>query len=184
MNASDKDAISYALYPEVFESYIKYIREYGDLSRMGSDIFFHGLKEGETCEIEIAEGKTLIIKLLEIGKLDTEGYRILAFEVNGNRRELKIKDKEESVLKAESSKEAIVSADADNDKEIGASIPGNILKVLVKEGDTVKKGQSLIVIEAMKMETNVVSRTSGVIEKIFVKEQNQVKTGQLLIRLQ
>ena len=184
MNASDKDAISYALYPEVFESYIKYIHEYGDLSRMGSDIFFHGLKEGETCEIEITEGKTMIIKLLETGRLDTEGYRMLAFEVNGNRRELKIKDKEESILKTESSKEAIVSADADNDKEIGASIPGNILKVLVKEGDTVKKGQSLIVIEAMKMETNVVSGTSGVIEKIFVKEQNQVKTGQLLIRLQ
>ncbi len=182
MNASDNDVVSYALYPDVFEGYLKYVNEYGDLSHMGSDVFFHGLKEGETCEIEIAEGKTLIVQLLEIGKLDAQGYKTLVFEVNGNRREIKIKDKISS-SKIEISEENVEFADPNNEDEIGASIPGNVLKVLVHEGDKVEKGQSLVIIEAMKMETNVTSAKTGTVEKVFIKEGNQVKTGELLVKL-
>lgn len=180
IEATMKDALSYALYPKVFEDYLKYIGEYGDLSRMGSDIFFHGLSEGETCEVEIAEGKTIIIKLLEIGKLDSEGNRNLAFEVNGNRREIKIHDKD-------SGKENTVvftkMADPENEKEIGASIPGTVLKVLAAEGDKVEAGQSLMIIEAMKMETNIVAKQESIIESILVKENQQVKTGELLMKM-
>lgn len=181
IEANMKDILSYALYPKVFGDYLKYIKEYGDLSRMGSDIFFHGLSEGETCEVEIAEGKILVIKLLEIGKVDTEGSRLLAFEVNGNRREIKIYD-------IDSGKENKVTftqmADLDNKNEVGASIPGTVLKILVKEGDLVEEKQSLMVVEAMKMETNVIATVSGKIESIFVKENQQVKSGELLIKIQ
>ncbi|WP_411681783.1 pyruvate carboxylase [Clostridium thailandense] len=177
-----KDVISYALYPDVFEGYVKYIKEYGDLSRMGSDIFFHGLYEGETCEIEIADGKTFIVQMLEIGKLDSQGYRTVVFEVNGNRREVRIKDKV-SVSTGAVYEEAITMADPDNHMEIGASIPGNIIKVLVKEGDTVKEGDSLIVIEAMKMETNIIATVPGTVEAVFAKEGKQAKSGELLIKL-
>lgn len=178
---SDNDIISYALYPDVFEDYISFKKEYGDLSRMGSDIFFHGLSEGETCEVEIAEGKSFIIKLLHIGKVDTEGYRIVEFEVNGNRREIKILDKISKNFEIKN--ERTIMADPKNKLEIGASIPGNILKILVKEGDKIKKNQSLIVIEAMKMETNIVSTGDGTVESIMVSEGGSVKTGELLLRL-
>lgn len=177
-----KDIISYALYPDVFEGYLKYTKEYGDLSRMGSDIFFHGLHEGETCEIEIADGKTFIVQMLEIGKLDSQGYRTVVFEVNGNRREVKIKDKV-SASRGAVYEESVTMADPDNNMEIGASIPGNIIKVLVKEGDTVKEGESLIVIEAMKMETNIVAPVSGTVETVLAKEGKQAKSGELLIKL-
>ncbi|AYD41404.1 pyruvate carboxylase [Clostridium fermenticellae] len=182
MDASDQDVISYSLYPDVFEGFLKYVKEYGDLSHMGSDVFFHGLKEGETCEVEIAEGKTLIVQLLQIGKLDAQGYRTLVFEVNGNRREIKIKDKVSSA-KIEISEANVQFADPDNENEIGASIPGTVLKTLVNEGAKVEKGQSLVVIEAMKMETNVTAPKNGVIEKVLVKEGNQVKSGELLVKL-
>jgi pyruvate carboxylase len=182
INPTKKDVISYALYPDVFEGYIKYTNEYGDLSRMGSDVFFHGLYEGETCEIEIADGKTFIVQMLEIGKLDSHAYRTVVFEVNGNRREVKIKDKV-SADRGAVYEESITMADPDNNMEIGASIPGNIIKVLVKEGDIVKEGDSLIVIEAMKMETNIVATASGTVEKILAKEGKQAKSGELLIKL-
>lgn len=182
IEATNKDVISYALYPDVFDGYLNYVKEYGDLSRMGSDVFFHGLREGETCEVEIAEGKTLIVQLLEIGKVDSQGYRTVVFEVNGNRRDVKIKDKI-SLTRGEKYEESAAMADPNNEKEIGASIPGNILKVLVDEGDTVKEGQSLIVIEAMKMETNVIATVTGTVEGVFVKEGQQVKSGELLIKL-
>ncbi len=182
INPTHRQVLSYALYPKVFEDYIKFKMEYGDLSRMGSDIFYHGLYEGETCEIEIEEGKTLIIKLINIGKPDGEGNRNLVFEVNGFRREIKIKDKN-TITSGKGTENFLQMADPDNKLELGASIPGTVLKVLVKEGDEVKEGQSLAVIEAMKMETNVIASVSGKVEKVAVKEGQQVKAGELLIKL-
>jgi pyruvate carboxylase len=182
-NPCKKDVLSYALYPDVFEAFIKSVLEYGDVSRMGSDVFFHGLAEGETSEIEVAEGKTMIIQLIEIGKLDTEGNRTLDFEINGNRREIKIKDKTERILGNSNEGTSTKMADTENKLEVGASIPGTIIKVLVKEGDSVKEGESLLVIEAMKMETNIVASTTGTIESVLIKEGQQVKTGELLMKI-
>ncbi|MFP4017279.1 MAG: pyruvate carboxylase, partial [Halanaerobiales bacterium] len=87
-----KDLLSYALYPKVFEDYLKYQEEYGNLSRMGSDIFFHGLYEGEICQIELSEGKTIVVKLLEIRDIDEQGNRKVVFEINGFRRSINIHD--------------------------------------------------------------------------------------------
>lgn len=137
----------------------------------------------KTSEIEVAEGKTMIVQLVEIGKLDEEGNRTLDFEINGNRREIKIKDKTERIISNSNSVNASKMADTDNKLEIGASIPGTIIKVLVKAGDTVKEGDSLLVVEAMKMETNIVASSAGTIESVLVSEGQQVKTGELLVKL-
>ncbi|AQS08949.1 2-oxoglutarate carboxylase small subunit [Clostridium saccharobutylicum] len=181
-NPCKKDILSYALYPDVFEEYIKFVLEYGDVSRMGSDVYFHGLYEGETSEIEVGEGKTLIVQLIEIGKLDTDGNRTLDFEINGNRREIKIKDKTERIT-TNQNEDSTKMADTSSKLEVGASIPGNIIKVLVSEGQEVKEGESLVVIEAMKMETNIVAHADGIVDAIFAKEGEQVKTGQLLVKM-
>ena len=180
---SNKDILSYALYPDVFEEFIKFVLEYGDVRLMGSDVFFHGLAEGETSEIEIAEGKTMIVQLIEIGKLDSEGNRTLDFEINGNRREIKIKDKTERILSTVGGDSASKMADTSNKLEIGSSIPGTIIKILVEEGQEVKEGESLLVVEAMKMETNIIASTNGTVESIFVQEGQQVKTGELLVKI-
>ena len=182
-NPSKQDLISYALYPDVFEAFIKSVLEYGDVSRMGSDVFFHGLAEGETSEIEVAEGKTMIVQLIEIGKLDADGNRTLDFEINGNRREIKIKDKTERILNNSKEDSSSKMANPGNKLEIGASIPGTIIKVLVKDGDEVKEGDSLLVIEAMKMETNVVASSTGTVESVLIQEGQQVKTGELLMKI-
>ncbi|MBE6063595.1 MAG: pyruvate carboxylase [Clostridium butyricum] len=179
---SKQDILSYALYPEVFEDFIKHVMEYGQVRLMGSDVFFHGLAEGETSEIEVKEGKILIVQLIEIGKLDNQGFRTLEFEINGNRRSIKIKDKTERA-EANLSENSILMADSDDKMQVGASIPGNVIKVLVEEGQEVKEGESLVVVEAMKMETNVVASADGIVEKIMAKEGQQVKTGELLIQL-
>ena len=182
MKTTEEDLLSYALYPDVFEAYLKYLQEYGDFSRMGSDVFFHGLAEGESSEIKISEGNSFLINLISISKPDINGYRTVAFEINGNRKEIKVKDKTKS-SKMESDDE-VKFATADNPYEIGASIPGNIYKILVAEGETVKENQNLMIIEAMKMETTITAKMDGVIGKILVKEATQVKSGQLLIEFQ
>ncbi|MBS4535050.1 pyruvate carboxylase [Clostridium sp. D2Q-14] len=175
------ELLSYALYPKVFENYLRYLEEYGDLSRMGSDIFFHGLEVGETCEVEIGEGKTLIIKLLSIGVRDNDGYITVAFQVNGNRREIKILDKAARINNLESISKM---ADPANENEIGANIPGIIAKILVNEGDNVKENQTLMILEAMKMEVNIKATNNGIVESLEVKEGQQIKSGELLLKLQ
>ncbi|MBF8982585.1 pyruvate carboxylase [Lutibacter sp. B2] len=175
-----EDMVSYSLYPKVFEEYLTYLKENGDFSKMGSDIYFHGLKEGETCQVEIAEGKVLIIKLLEIGKLDEEGNRTVIFEVNDSRRAIKIKDKDSFVQHDVAYKQM---ADSNNPLEVGASIPGTVAKLLVKEGEEVEENQTIAIIEAMKMETNIVSSVKAKVESIIVKEGQQIETGELLIKL-
>ena len=74
-------------------------------------------------------------------------------------------------------------ADPDNEKEIGANIPDIILKVLVKEGEKVEANQPIAVIEAMKMETNILAPVSGEIDKIYVNDAQQVKSGELIATL-
>ena len=180
MEATDQDVISYALYPKVFEDYLTGLKKEGSFRYMDSDIFFHGIKEGEIGEVKVDEGKILVIKLMEIRDPDENGNRELTFQVNGLMRTILVKDKD-AMTKA--TKQSIIIADADNDLEIGANIPGNIVKVLVKEGEKVAASQPIAVIEAMKMETNIISTMDGTIDKIYVKQGDQVVSGQLIAKL-
>lgn len=181
IQATMKDALSYALYPKVFEEYLAFKKVYGDLSRMNSPVFFDGISEGEVCEVEVKEGQIFIVKLVEVGKVDIDGFRKVDFEVNGNQREITILDLsyQNGTVTA-----STVMADPDNPHEIGASIPGTVAKVLVNSRDKVKAGQSLVVIEAMKMETQITAPLSGKVISVMVAEGQQVKSGELLIRIE
>ncbi|MCD1146942.1 pyruvate carboxylase [Peptoniphilus sp. KCTC 25270] len=179
---NDQELVSYALYPKVFEEYAKNIKKYKNLWRMGSDVFFHGLMEGETTEIEIDEGKTMIVTLVEVGKLQDNGERNLIFEINGSRRTIAIEDKTKPLGTANKI-QSVEMADPENPLEVGSSIPGTIIKTLVSEGDKIKKSQPLLVVEAMKMETNILSSANGTVDRIYVKEGDSVESGQLVVLL-
>ncbi len=180
LEGTEQEALSYALYPKVFEDYLKSLETEGNFRLMGSDIFFHGLSEGETCEIKIAEGKELVVRLSNARETDEEGFKNVVFEVNGNRSAVKIKDEAANIAAVSSQ---IVYADAEDPTEIGANIPGNIIKVLIKEGDEVEEKQPIAVIEAMKMETNILAPVKGVVDKIYISEGQQVKAGELIAKL-
>lgn len=179
LEGTDREVISYAIYPKVFEDYVKSIRNDGNFRHMGSDVFFHSLAEGETCEVKLEEGKVLIVKLHEVRPVNNEGFREAIFEVDGNRRIIRIKDKSVTV----NSTTSVLYADEENPMEIGANIPGNIIKVLVKEGEKVEANQPIAVIEAMKMETNILAQASGTVERIYISEGQQVKAGEMVAKL-
>ncbi len=181
LEGTEQEALSYAMYPKVFEDYVKNIEEKGNLRDMGSDIFFYGLREGETGDVKVREGNVYVIKLVEIRKAGESGNRDLVFSVDGNQRVVSIKDK--SALTTSVSGSSIQYANTEDPSEIGASIPGTVIKVFIEVGETVKKGQPIAVIEAMKMETNVLSTFEGVVDRIYVKEGDQVKSGELVAGL-
>ncbi|KAB2337374.1 pyruvate carboxylase [Cytobacillus depressus] len=172
------DKLAYALYPKVFMDYIKTVESFGDVSVLNTPTFLFGMRLGEEIEIEIETGKTLIVKLVSIGQPQEDGNRVVYFELNGQPREVIIKD--------ESIKATVVSkimADPHNESHIGASMPGTVIKVLVKKGEKVVKGDHLMITEAMKMETTVQAPFAGTIEDIYVANGDAIQTGDLLIEI-
>lgn len=173
--ATDRSVISWCLYPKVVEDFYAHRKEYGYIANMDSDVFFNGLSLGETTHINIADGKTLVIKYLGLGDLDDDGTRSVTFELNGMRREIQVKDPQAEVKDSRAE-----MANPEDKSHIGASIPGMVSKVLVKLGDEVKENQVIAVIEAMKMETSVVARRNGKISQLLASENTSVKAGELL----
>lgn len=174
-SATDRSVISWCLYPKVVEDFYKHRQEYGYIANMDSKVFFEGLALGETTQINIADGKTLIIKYLGTGDLNEDGTRPVLFELNGMRREVLVTDPQAEVRTQQSE-----MADPENKGHIGASIPGMISKINVKVGDPVKTNQVVAIIEAMKMETSVVARIDGKISKLLLTEGTSIKAGELL----
>ena len=145
---------------------------------MGSTDIAAGMALGETNKINIEDGKTLVIKYLGLGDLNEDGTRNVHFELNGMRREVAVPDKN-----AEAQVKHVTLADPSDKSQAGASIPGMVSKICVKLGDAVEENQVLAVIEAMKMETNVVARMAGTVEQVLIKEGGSVKAGELLITI-
>nr|WP_090887832.1 pyruvate carboxylase [Evansella caseinilytica] len=177
--ATDHDVISYALYPKVFLDYEEIIAKYGDVSVLDTLTFFYGLRLGEEIEVEIEKGKTLIVKLVSIGEAQKDGTRIIYFELNGQPREIIVRD--ENVESAVIQK---VKADKNNGKQIGASMPGTVVKTLVEKGDKVKKGDHLIITESMKMETTVQAPLDGTIKQLYVANGEAIQAGDLLVEFE
>ncbi|PLS16548.1 pyruvate carboxylase [Bacillus sp. M6-12] len=172
------DALAYALYPKVFLEYVKTSEQFGDVSNLDTLTFLYGMELGEEIEVEIETGKTLIVKLVSLGQPHADGTRVVYFELNGQPREVIIKD--ESVKSAVASK---IKADLKKETHIGATMPGTVIKVLVEKGDKVTRGDHLIITEAMKMETTVQAPFSGEIKEIYIANGEAISTGDLLIEI-
>lgn len=172
----NQKAISYALYPKVYEDYCEHFQMYNDVTRLESHVYFYGLRKGEETYLNIGEGKQLLIKYIEEGEPDENGVRTLTFQVNGMLRTVKIQDKSLEI-KADRK----LKADKTNPQHLGSSIPGTVGKVLVKEGDAVTENMPLLTVEAMKMETTVVSKITGTVDKIYVQQGDSVSQDDLLM---
>ena len=172
------DFLSYKFYPKVFEESLQFWREYGDISEVTTPIFFYGMKMGEDTTIEIAKGKTLLIRLLSVGPVDEHGKRTVFFKLNGQTRNVEVQDKSIKVEHKENRK-----LDKSNENQIGAPLQGMLSKLMVKEGEQVKKNQPLFIIEAMKMETVITSPHDCKVQLIELKAGTLVSTGDLVMEL-
>ena len=173
-----RETVSYLLYPAVFKDFAAHGVEYSDTSMLPTPAFFYGLEPGEEIAIDIETGKTLIISFVSASEPNENGERLVSFELNGQPRNVTIVDRSIG-----GSGPAHEQADPSNAKHIGSSMPGMVVKVHVEVGDKVSKGQKLLVLEAMKMETTIYAETDGVIERLLVKQGVQVESGDLLVEL-
>lgn len=176
---TEKDVLSYLMYPQVYLDYCKKTARYSDLSNVDTPTFFKGMRTGETITVEIQQGKVLLIKLIEIGEPNSHGRRIIFFDLNGQRREIIVQDAhavQTSTLRRK--------ADTDNPKHIAATMPGTIVSVEVKPGDKVTAGQLVLVTESMKMETAIKAPRAGIVKETYVTATDQVESGDLLLEIE
>jgi len=168
--------LSYKFYSKVFEDYFKNTEKWGNISALPSTVFFYGLKPNEEILVNLARGKTLLIKFLYKTEPDENGYRSVYFKLNGQTRAIDIKD---NSVKTKTDKKP----KAIGEKQIGASLPGLVNKIWVKQGDKIKANQPLFTIEAMKMENTIVANRDGIIEQLNISEGTLVELNDLIITL-
>lgn len=173
------DVIAYALYPDVFMSYHNFTLNYADVSVLDTPTYFYGMKLGEEIEVEIEQGKTLFIRLASISEPRNDGTRVMYFELNGQSREIIIQDKS-----IKSDIVALPKVDKENPKQIGATMPGTVIKSICSAGDKVNKGDYLLITEAMKMETTIQAPYKGVIKKVHVDAGTAINVDDLLIEFE
>lgn len=176
MPLREEDISSYCIYPKVFADYMDRFHKFGDLSVLDTPTFFFGMKPGEEIRVNIEEGKMLLIRLDGVSKADGEGNRRIQFELNGMPREIKVHDKHMADATVTSRK-----ADKDIPGEIGATLSGSVVKLLVEKGSHVGKGEPVIVTETMKMETTITSPADGIVSEIHVKPGMRIESGDLLM---
>ncbi|MVN74839.1 pyruvate carboxylase [Hymenobacter sp. HMF4947] len=170
------DLLSSLLYPKVFADYWAFRQSYGDVSRIPTPVFFFGLKEGEETIIEIARGKSIIIRLQSIGPVNEEGMRTMFFALNGQTRNLEVRDQSVAVKTVHNAK-----ADRANTKQIAAPLQGLLSKMLVQPGQQVPRNAPLFVIEAMKMETTVTAPEDLTVASITLGEGTRVQADDLVL---
>lgn len=170
------DFLSYKLYPKVYENYLRFYREFGDVSVIPTTLFLFGMQMGQDVTIEIAKGKTLLIRLLSISDVNEHGKRTVFFKLNGQTRNIDVQDRSVKVEHVENRK-----IDKGNTNHIGAPLQGMLSKVLVAKDDKVKKNQPLFVIEAMKMETVITAPHDCIIADTELKQGTLVNTNDLVL---
>ena len=178
MKIDDEDLNGYLMYPKVFLDYMERHLTYGPVRTLPTKTFFYGMSSGDEISLEIDPGKTLEIRMQAIGETDENGEVKVFFELNGQPRVIRVPNR---LVTSETTSRP--KADPSNSNHIGAPMPGVISTVSVNEGQAVKKGDLLLTIEAMKMETGIHVERDAKIKAVHVKPATQIDAKDLLIEL-
>jgi len=170
------DLLSYLLYPDVFLKYDEFHQTYSDVSVLPTAAFFYGLKSGEEITIEIEPGKTLIVKFLTSSDAHPDGTRTLFFELNGQPREVNVRDGALHVVER-----AHPKADPADAGQVPAPTAGVISGIAVQANHAVERGAKLLTLEAMKMQSNIYAPISGRVTKLLVAPGQHVEAKDLLV---
>lgn len=171
-----QEVISWLLYERVYEDFAKHQQKFADVSILPTPNFFFGLEPGEEISIDIEPGKTLIIRFVSVSTPHADATRTVFFELNGQPREITVAD-----VSVEATGESRAKADPAISGQVGSTMPGMVVTVTVKIGDRIKKGQKLLALEAMKMETMINAELDGKIRDVLVQPGCRVETGDLLV---
>ena len=172
---SENQLASYLLYAQVFLDYADHRRRHGDVSLIPTPIFFYGPEPDEEFNIDIGPGKRLIVRYLATGEPDGQGRRTVFFELNGQPRAIAVADAQLAIAPERRKAREGMAGD------IAAPMAGTVVSVAVEPGAAIARGDALVGIEAMKMETTVFAETAGTIGEVAVEPGAAVEAQDLLL---
>jgi pyruvate carboxylase len=175
---TQEEVLSSVLYPQVFADFTHHAQEYDNTSVLPTTAFFYGMQAGEEISVEIERGKTLIIRFLTTSDVHEDATRTVFFELNGQPRAVVVRDESVGKVAPERPK-----ADPARKGHVAAPMPGKVSRVNVTPNQTVKEGDALLSIEAMKMETTVYSPLAGVVAEVLVEAGAMVEAADLLVAI-
>jgi pyruvate carboxylase len=173
---TEYELASYLMYPKVFADYAADRASFGDVSALPTAVFFYGMDSGQEINIDLERGKTLIVRYVTTSDPHEDGTRTVFFELNGQPRPIRVVDRSQVAKRPPRRK-----VEPGNLSHVGAPMPGTIATVPVHVGQKLTKGEVLLTLEAMKMETTVRAERDGTIKEILAKPGLQVDTKDLLI---
>ncbi|MBR7887623.1 sodium-extruding oxaloacetate decarboxylase subunit alpha [Marinomonas sp. A79] len=175
---SEEDVLTFAMFPELGREFLQQ-RADGTLTPevlLPIEAAGHTTSAGLATEFSIdVHGEIYNVEITGMGDFGV-GKRKLYLSLDGMPEEVVFESLNEYVAEGGSGRSR-----ATEPGHVSAAMPGNIIEVLVKEGDTVKAGQAVLVTEAMKMETEVHANVAGTVKGVFVTKGDRVTPGETLI---
>ncbi len=171
----ERELASWLMYPKVFADFAAHQRRYGDLSALPTQAFFYGMHEREEISIDIDPGKSLVVRLLGTAPAEEEGVVKVFFELNGQPRTIRV---ERAGARTVPKRPQAVAGHV---AQVAAPMPGMIVTVAVKPGQSIRAGDPLVSIEAMKMETQIRAERDATVKAVHVKPGDTIAARDLII---
>jgi pyruvate carboxylase len=175
---TDEDLASYLMYPKVWLEYARERAQCGDAALLPTSVFFYGMQPGEEINLALERGKTLIVRYVAVSEPHEDGTRTVFFELNGQPRSVRVADTGQVAQHPPARK-----VEPGNTRHVGAPMPGTITTVAAAAGARVSRGDLLLTLEAMKMETAVRADSDGEIAEVIAKPGQTVEVKDLLVVL-
>ena len=174
--AKDRRAtLNQLLFPGPTKDFLESREKYSDLSVLPTSLYLYGMKPGEEYEVDIEEGKRLLLGVQAISEPDERGIRTVMATINGQLRPIPVRDR-------------AVASDVPAQEKADTTKPGHVpapfdgaVTVAVDEGATVAAGDTVATIEAMKMEASITAPLAGTVERIAINNTQQVEGGDLVL---
>ena len=171
----DNDLASWLMYPNVYREFSDHHRRFGDVSMLPTAAYFYGMADRDEIAVHIGPGKTLVIRMQGTAPAEEEGVIKVFFELNGQPRAMRVEKA------GAARREQRPQADPTNIAHVPAPMPGMVVTVSVKAGQTVRAGDPLVSLEAMKMETQIRAERDGTIKAVHVRTGETIAACDLLV---
>jgi pyruvate carboxylase len=175
---TDEDLAAYLMYPRVWLDYARERVLYGDPAILPTPVFFYGMEPDQEISVDLERGKTLIVRYVATSEPHEDGTRTVFFELNGQPRSVRVADHTHSAKRPPPRK-----VEPGNLHHIGAPMPGVVASIATRLGKKVSRGEVLLTLEAMKMETAVRSELEGEVAEVLVQPGQSVDVKDLLLVL-
>jgi pyruvate carboxylase len=170
-----RETLNSLLFPVPTAQFVAARQRYSDVSVLPTSDYLYGLRAGDEHQIDLDEGKRLLVGLQSISDPDARGFRTVMCTLNGQLRPINVRD--ESVTSNVAVQE---KADLAKPGHVAAPFDGTVT-VSVESGATVSAGETVATIEAMKMEAAIAAPMDGTVERVAFEGTRQVEGGDLVL---